>query len=315
MPVPRPMPRWKEQEYKNWRKDIRQRLLKGREYFASGEYSKAQAAFESVLKRDPQNTEAMRLRKKVMQRMLDRANMELEATRKGMIKDVRQTWNPRDYGIMERELEKKKGTRPKRRRSDESDRIKILNKMKAIKIPEVDFRQANIRDVIQFLQDASVEYDPEPDPAKKTGVNIILNLGGARPGAGAPPGGGLGGEPGVVEPGVAEAPPITFTARYISLLEALKIVTDVAGLKYRIEGSVVIIVPLGAPDGPIIVRMYDVNPTAQARIDTMRGAIGGGGGGGGSPFAPTGGGGGGMAPVGLGERGPWKEFFGSMGVK
>ncbi|MCK5850372.1 MAG: hypothetical protein KAH23_05605, partial [Kiritimatiellae bacterium] len=316
MVEPRSMVRWKAKDYKDWQREIARKILKGREYFAAGEYDKAQAEFDGVLKRDPQNTEAIRLRHKLMQRKLDRSTMELEATRKGMMAEVRAAWNPRDYGIMERTIKSRGKNRSARRRTDESNRIKILNKMESIKVPEVDFRQANIQDVIAFLQDASVEYDPEEDVTKRNGVNIILNLGVVQNGeAGAvDPAdefGDMAGDP--AAPAGGEVPLITFTARYISLLEALKIVTDVAGLKYRIEGTVVIIVPVNAPDGKIDVRMYDVKPTVLERVRGINAAFGGGGGGGGA-F----GGGGGANPLvvqGLGQRGPWKDFFGSMGVQ
>ena len=51
----------------------------------------------------------------------------------------------------------------------------------------------------------------------------------------------------------SDIPPITFSARYISLYDTLKIVTDLAGLKFRIDGRVVMIVPLNAADGDIVI--------------------------------------------------------------
>jgi general secretion pathway protein D len=45
------------------------------------------------------------------------------------------------------------------------------------------------------------------------------------------------------------------------MLDAIKYITEVAGLKYRIEDSAVMITPLDAPIGNIITRMYPVQPS------------------------------------------------------
>jgi general secretion pathway protein D len=44
------------------------------------------------------------------------------------------------------------------------------------------------------------------------------------------------------------------------LIDALKYVTTLAGLKYRIESSAVIILPLDAPEGEMVTRSYPVTP-------------------------------------------------------
>ena len=158
---------------------------------------------------------------------------------------------------------------------DGAARKRVLAGMERIKIPEVDFRQANIHDVIDFLQEASVGFDTSAPDAARKGVNLILNLGPGSAGAqqqvqledpfSAP-----------VQPddrAPSGVPLITFSARQISLLEALKIVTEVAQLKFRIDGNVVMIVPHDAPDGAIIHRMYSVSPTFTERIRELTPAI------------------------------------------
>jgi general secretion pathway protein D len=215
--------------------------------------------------------------------------------------------------------------------------------MRNIEIPEINFRQANINDVIDFLQDASVEFD-ETDTERK-GVNIILNLqaggGVAEAAAEAAPEGGGGGDlfgaafgeggeaaaPAEEQAGAAaaEVPQITFSARYISLYRALKLVAKVAGLKLRVEENIVMIVPKDAPEEDIIVRMYNVLPSVETKVPTIRGELTGGGGGGGGGagggggfggFGGFGGGGGGGAGGDGGSGGlDWKEFFKEMGVK
>jgi general secretion pathway protein D len=303
-----PSARWKEPEFKTKEESLSELLVRGRQYYMSGELDEAQVTYERVLKRDPYNTEAMRLMDKVAHAKYDRGTMELNATRHNMMADVRKAWNPRNYALMANPdtagALQPKVTAPK----VESDRLEILSKMEKIKIPEIDFRQANINDVVAFLQTASVEFDESESESEKKGVNIILNLGVAPPAA-APASDKGEPFPEAAAPasGPTEVPLITFSARYITLLEALKIVTSVANLKYRIEDTVVMIVPINWPEGKIVNRMYDVLATVNDRIATLAPEVGKGA----APARDK------FIALGTGdtsERGDWKQFFADMGV-
>ena len=303
--------RWDEPQYKQQEATIDQLLKRGRQQMLVGEYDSARQSFESVLASDPENTEAIRMMTKMGNKKYDRATMELEATRADMMADVRKTWNPRDYGLsstvaggeMQAPVAKPIGM---------DERGKILKKMENIRIPELDFRQANINDVVAFLQEASVEYDTTSGANERKGVNIILHLGETR--AAAPTGDqkkdvfaeAIGGN----ATGGAEIPLITFSARDITLLEALKLVAKVANLKYRIEGSVVMIVPANAPEGEILIRMYNVLPTVVERFRAMHQELGKGAKQGAdfnAPAVEAGGGG--------NEGAEWKDLLGGMGMK
>jgi len=242
----------KQPEMTTKEKSVSELMRDAREYMQAREYDKAQLRLEAVLKQDPYNTEAIRLLQKTTQKKYDTATMELSATRNDIMAETRKTWNPRDYALIT-EQSKTPGWRGEKKRTEDK-RQKILDKMAGIMIPNIDFRQANIYDVIEFLRKNSEEFDRPTDPDERKGVNIILNLGSANkadgamgldaggaaaapldpfapaPAAGAAP--GLGAAAG-------DIPLVTFSANGISLLEALKIVTNVTKLKFRIEGSIV----------------------------------------------------------------------------
>ena len=251
-------------------------LREGTQHYQIDDLDRAQEKFELVMREDPYNVEAMRMLHKVYQRRLDLASEERESTRKDMMAEVVKAWNPRDYAIGEAGIPIQE--RPTVAPPVNKERQRIFDKMSKIRIPEIDFRQANINDVIQFLQNASVEFDDTGDEVR--GVNIILNLqaGGGQTARPARPAAEdvFGSEESSVQHEAGGIPVVTFSARYISLLEALNIVTKVAGLKYRIEGSVVMIVPLNAPEGELIQRMYDVLPTFMTRAGEVAAARGGG---------------------------------------
>ena len=98
----------------------------------------------------------------------------------------------------------------------------LEQRLKTVVIPKIDFRQANVVDVLDFLRDASVQFSPEDVPPEQRGVNMVLNLRGVAP---------------------ASLPKITFAAKQLSLYEALKVVTQIADLRHRVAGSVIMIEP------------------------------------------------------------------------
>ena len=248
--------------------DIDQTYDEARQWYMVKDYDRAVALFEQVLLRDPYHKSAMRYIRKIEADKYKLASYEREARIQGMMTDVRRSWNPpirADIEVPE-SLAKGGGVDSK----PASDRLH--EKMQKIIIPAVEFRQANINDVVNFLVEASINADPD-----KEGVNIILNLGQSGGGSVAAPapvmsqgvddwGLGFGGDDfgAPLSTGVSSTPgvrDITLNLRRISMLDAIKYITEVAGLKYRIENSAVMITTLDAPIGNIITRMYPVQPS------------------------------------------------------
>ncbi len=247
-------------------KSIEQMYDEAREWYMLKDYDRASALFEQILKRDPYHKSAMRYLRKIEADKFKLASVERDARVQGMMTEVRRSWSPpirAAIAMPEEAAQAGVDSKPASQR--------LQDKMKTIVIPAVEFRQANINDVVNFLVEASLAADPE-----KEGVNIILNLGqgsgGAPPPAPAPPAapphdqGGVGRENIGRGQAVGASPPppgghITLNLRRISMLDAIKYITEVAGLKYRIEDSAVIITPIDAPIGNIITRMYPVQPS------------------------------------------------------
>lgn len=314
-----PPVRWEQKDYIVQQRDLAARMKMAKQYYLTGEYNRARELYESIMRIDPENTEAIRMMHKIGE-IKERASMqEREMTRQGMIAETRKAWNRRDYvdlgELGEMRTNVVGGVRAP---PDEILRQEILKKMEKIMMPEIDFRQANIRDVVDFLSKESREQDKEETDQTKKGVNIVLNL--AAPGMQRQE----AAQPAIVDPFAPPAPAagpvgaenninlITFSAHNISLHEALKIVCNVANLKYRVEGSIVMVLPLDAPEGRIIHRMYDVLPSFIQRVaEVGQGLFLAGPG-----MAPGGLGGGAPAPGGgAGDaRGDLKATFSSFGI-
>ena len=89
-------------------------------------------------------------------------------------------------------------------------------RLKSIILPVVSLREAKLEVVIQLLQQRSLELDPLRPPK---GVNIVLKHGVSTPAL------------------------ITLSLKQASLLDTLKMVTEVAGLSYRFDGELIVIEP------------------------------------------------------------------------
>ncbi|HPC19435.1 MAG: hypothetical protein KBC66_09335 [Kiritimatiellae bacterium] len=245
---------------------IEQLYDEARQWYLLKDYDRANALFEQILLRDPYHKSAMRYLRKIESDKYKLATYEREARVQGMMTDVRRSWSPPIRAQIEvpEDIAKAGGV------DSRTGAARLQEKMRTIIIPAVEFRQANINDVVNFLVEASIAADTE-----KEGVNIILNLG---PGGGgtapaipealpaADEWGDFGADAGFdaglpaagAAPGVRD---ITLNLRRISMLDAIKYITEVAGLKYRVEEAAVIITPIDAPTGNIITRMYPVQPS------------------------------------------------------
>ncbi len=263
----RPVPIEQRTEVAERRASVAEMMNEGRAYYEAGEFANAEALFESVLIRDEFNTDAMRYLRRITEER-QRAVTELRRTTSAqMMQDVRSAWSPprrADVTLPEDIM----GVRP-------TDLVtpsqRLQERMEQIVIPRIEFRQASIRDVVSFLRDASEAADPDGD-----GINIILNLNVPDAPAAAPaptrapaafddpwgddddwdsPAPAFNGGPSGV-------PTITLNLRRITLMEAIRYITEVAGLRFRIEDNVVVITPADVADtGRVITRLYPVQPS------------------------------------------------------
>jgi len=104
-------------------------------------------------------------------------------------------------------------------RTTVSPETQLRHRLQSIIIPQVDFNEADITDVVSYLKSASMLNDPSGRHGK--GIAIIIDS--KRLAA-----------------GLEKAKPITFHAKNISLFDLIEAVTKIAGLEYSIGPSVII---------------------------------------------------------------------------
>lgn len=102
--------------------------------------------------------------------------------------------------------------------------VSVATKLNSTIIPEIDFRQADLRDIVAFLSEASRQYDSTNLPKDLRGVNIVLM-------------------------DVNNPSKLTLSLRNVSLRSVLTLVGEAAGLSVDIQGEAVVLRKLPAPNG------------------------------------------------------------------
>jgi general secretion pathway protein D len=262
--------------------EVKALLTEADGYYNSGRYDLAFKRYEQVLALDPYNTAARRGQEKINNTKYQYGEEAYNETRSRQLWQVEKGWEEpvRKYG---------QAVGPVRDAfaRDTAGTARINNKLNTIIIPRIEFRDASIREAIDFLRQQAVENDPSEG---KKGVDIVLRMTplgqiapppvpvgpaappagvppAAAPAAGAPPGTTpIAAPPVVARPVVAAAPTspaearITLTLNQIPLGEALRYIANQAGLKVKVEPFAVAVIPISEQSNDLITKEYRVPP-------------------------------------------------------
>jgi general secretion pathway protein D len=266
--------------------DVRQLLVEAEGYFQSGRYDLAMKKYEQVLALDPYNIAARRGEEKIDNTKYQYGEQAYNETRARAMWQVEKGWEQpvRQYG-------QAVGPLADAFLKDATGTARINNKLNTIIIPRIEFRDASIREAIDFLRQQAAANDPNPEGRR--GVDIVLRLtpsgttapppipvqpalapatAGAPPAAAGPegaPGAGtpIPAPPPIIAPAVVAAPAIspsdariTITLNQIPLGEALRYIASQAGLKVKVEPYAVSIIPLSEQSADLLTKEYRVPP-------------------------------------------------------
>ena len=305
-------------------------MVDARGYYESGQYEKAMMRYDQILGIDPTNVAARQGQIEVDQARTQYADKAYAETRARALWKVANAW-----GQPIRKYNNKNGVVIGTQQAASSTAA-IQNKLNTIIVPKVEFKDATVREAIDFLKQKSRELDVrEPDPSRR-GVNIVLQLDNpmanpAAPASGAPvdatgaapaipgldtaatpaapgalPAGGAAATTPAINPADAR---ITLSLNNVPLAEVLRYITSLAGLKIKIDPYAVAVVPLTVVVETLITKEYKVPP------GTFTNASGAGGGAatGAAPVAVAATGGPTSTP--LAGHVPAKEYFTNLGVQ
>ncbi len=242
------------------REEVTKLLYEADGFFQAGRFDLAIKRYEQVLNIDRYNIAARRGMEQVNLEKSRYYGSAYNETRSRMLWMVDQSW--------ERPVQRFQGGRSTTTETQARGGIRgteaTMAKLNRIIIPKIDLRDTTVREAVEFLKQRSRELDSSTeDPQEKRGVNIFLKL---IPSSLAPPSTDLNALPPVE--GAAELAPVggsadtkvTLSLTNVPLIEALRYLTELAGLKYKIEPYAVSIVPITENTTDLVTKKYRVPP-------------------------------------------------------
>jgi general secretion pathway protein D len=266
--------------------EVKKLLTEAEGFYQSGRYDMAMKRYDQVLNLDPYNTAARKGQERIDLTKYQYGVQGYNETRGRAMWQVEHGWEQpvRQYGPSAGPIE----TTVAR---DASNTARIRSKLDSIIIPRIEFRDASIREAIDFLRQQAAANDPTMEGRR--GVDIVLRLhslgrssepapvtatttvGGAAAPAEAlpagesapPPAAGVATAAPAVRPATPSLPPvnpaearITLTLNQIPLGEALRYIASQAGLKVKVEPFAVLILPLSEQSNELTTKEYRVPP-------------------------------------------------------
>jgi general secretion pathway protein D len=245
--------------------EVKKLMIEAQGFYDTARYDLAFKRYEQILNIDPYNIAARKGQERVNLARDNYAMQAYDETRSRAIWKVDKGWeNP------VRKYTKGETTVIEQGATTAVSNVAMINKLNRIIIPKIEFRDATVREAIDFLKQKSRELDvQEPDPTRR-GVNIVLKLetsasystSAVAPAAAAIP--GIESTPAGAAPAAPAVNPsdvrITLSLSNIPLMEALRYITNLAGLKVKIDPYAVAIVPLSEPTDVLVTKEYKVPP-------------------------------------------------------
>lgn len=265
---------------------VRQGLYKAQGYFDLGQFDEAKEEYESVLRIDPYNSAARRGMERVAARKSDYYRAAYDHTRAELLSQVDEAWElavPPDAPTQT--------VGPGGPVGEKAGATYILQKLRNIVVPVIDFEDTSVEEAIDYLRVRSIELDTfELDPEKK-GINFFIRKPQAA-GGGLDDGLDAGGGGGGADVGTTRINELRL--RNVPLAEALNYICEATRLRWSVDEFAVTIKPATEVGEDLFTRTFNVPPDFLARIS---GEEGGGGGADIDPFAaPADGGGGALTP-------------------
>jgi general secretion pathway protein D len=259
--------------------EVERHLQMGYSYYNIGDYDASIRTFQDALRIDKYNSAARRGMERAEQKRSEYFDTARDHQRAKMLNAVNAGWEDQVPVVLTQSA-----VDPFIGGADGSRYY--TEKMQRIIFPAVQFQGASIEEAIEFMRIKSRDFDTvERDPSRK-GVNLILKAGST--------------------PSTAQ---ISLDLKDVPMVEALRYITELAGMKYKIEPFAVVVVPLSDVGTEQYTRNYKVPPSFLSL-----GQEGAAGGAAPAPADPFAAGGGGAAPA-LNRKATALEILKAQGIQ
>jgi len=234
-------------------------LVEADGFYATGRFDLALKRYEQVLNIDRYNNAARMGMEKVNNQKSNYYGDARNETRSRMLWLVDRAWERPVKKLQNRDTSS--GTQSRNMAGAGTEAITA--KLNRIIIPAINFKETTIREAVEQLKQISKKLDTTTDdPKQKRGVNIVLKLAAAPAAATTPavpdPAAAATGAP--VGPTANADTKVTLSLNNVPLIEALRYLTELAGLKYKVEPFAVSIVPNSENTDDLLTKEYRVPP-------------------------------------------------------
>ena len=268
-----------DEDFKEQRKADMKLLKRARQLLAVRDIEGALEQCEIVLKAEPYNEEAIRLRKQIIKKQQFIVENEHMVARDGMIAEVGKKWRP-VYAPNARKLGEVTATTDKKPLGNDPERSveqNIIKRMKDMRLPTISFKPpATIIDAVEFFRGASKDYDNPEIPLERRGFNMVLKTPEVLTST-------VGTDAGddddsfsataddeAESSGQAGVPVIPMiTASDVTFYEALKLVCDSVNYKFKVQGKIILVMQKDMTTDEMVTRSY---PVLGSFIERMGGA-------------------------------------------
>lgn len=211
-------------------KAVEQFMVEAEQYRRTGQLDEAEATLKKVLAIDKYNQKAMQALEQITVEKAKAARIARDATREQRLRQVEEKWSPAVKRKNVSDPTVGPGTPFTR-----SNQFNIDRKLKSMVIKDLVFNDATIEDAANALAAKSKELDGD---AAKLGISFIV-----KPEA------------------LTSAKTFSLNLRNIPMEDALRYITKLADVKYKVEEFAVVIVPLKESTEVLLRRSFNVPPS------------------------------------------------------
>jgi general secretion pathway protein D len=223
--------------------------------YGAGKYREARVVLEAVLAEDPYNRKAMHYLSNTAAKIRQIESRRKVSNRATAIADIQSEWNPKLNTAVGDAIG---AAEPDAKDPKDAEAEQMEARLREIVIPTLDFRDANIKDVVLYLTEACRRMDEAGN-----GVNIILLGLDSSDELGR---GDLGNN-------------ITISIRNMNLYDALQYIVEMASLKFQLASDVVTIMPVNyVRSVDVVMKSFIVIPEVGEELSSMAGGDDAGGG-------------------------------------
>ncbi len=222
---------------------IQKLFFEGDRLYDTGQYDAAENRYMQILSLDRFNKAARSRLERLDRTRMRTAEKQRETTRKNAMYQVTKLWSedvPADYA--------KKGAQTQVSEGGESNLARMTRKLQEMRIPSLNFNQADIQTVVQVLTAKSRELDPTKD-----GINFVLIT--ESPTAPAPT---KPGEKEAPAPAPVQVPAVTINLQDVPMLEALRFISSITNLQVKVEERAVLLLPPNVVSSVLQTRTFAV---------------------------------------------------------